>query len=138
MPTQIRSELSKSNKYYLPKHRRLELKHFVQQFPEWEEKINSIDSFVRSHMDPAGRINDLPGDGTVDAVLKRAEYVRKRTACLSAAKKTDPIIGDYILKAVINNESYDKVKARLEVPCCKDSWYDLYHKFFWLLDQARE
>ena len=39
MPTEIRPELSKKNKYWIPKHRYYELKHFVMQYPQWVEAI---------------------------------------------------------------------------------------------------
>lgn len=137
MSTQIRPELSKNNKYWIPRHRFYELKHFVMQYPEWELKIASIDSMVKSHMDPAGRINDLPGDGVADAVIKRAEFTKKRTMCLSAAKKTDPKLGKYILQGIINGDSYDIVLANTGIPCSKDTYYELYRKFFWILNQLR-
>ena len=38
MSTIIRSELSKKNKYYISKHRYLELKHFCLQYYEWKNK----------------------------------------------------------------------------------------------------
>lgn len=44
----------------------------------------------------------------------------------------------YIAKEVdANGISYDCLKARLDIPCCKDVYYDLYRRFFWLLNKER-
>ena len=53
------------------------------------------------------------------------------------AEETDAVLGTYILQAVTNGISYDCLKARLDIPCCKDVYYDLYRRFFWLLNKER-
>lgn len=136
MPTEIRSELSKKNKYWIPKHRYYELKHFVMQYPEWVDEVQFIDSMVRASQTGI-KLNQIP-DPVGKAVERRVVYTKNIYICDTIAKETDPVIGDYILKAVISGDSYDKIKAKFNIPCCKDVWYDLYHKFFWLLDAARK
>ena len=37
-----------------------------------------------------------------------------------AAKEADPELADYILKGVTEGLSYDVIKARMNIPCCKD------------------
>ena len=32
----VRSEISKKNPYWIPKHRYFELKHFCLQYPDWK------------------------------------------------------------------------------------------------------
>lgn len=54
------------------------------------------------------------------------------------AENTDPILGKYILKAVVTGTPYDKLNAREEIPCSKDTFYNLRRKFFWLMHQAKE
>ena len=51
---------------------------------------------------------------------------------------TDEELYSYILKGVTEGISYDHLKARLEIPCCKDTYYDLYRRFFWLLSKERQ
>ena len=41
----IRPELSKSNPYYISKHRYYELKHFCLQYYEWKELYLSLDTY---------------------------------------------------------------------------------------------
>ena len=40
--------------------------------------------------------------------------------------------------AVTEGISYDHLKARLNIPCCKDVYYELYRRFFWILSQVRK
>ena len=44
MGTKIRPELSKKNKYWIPRHRYYELKHFCLQYPEWKEQYTNLSS----------------------------------------------------------------------------------------------
>lgn len=37
MSKDVRSELSKRNKWHISKHKFLELKHFCLQYPEWHK-----------------------------------------------------------------------------------------------------
>ena len=50
---------------------------------------------------------------------------------------TNPELAKYLLKGITEGWSYDILKARLNIPCCKDIYYDLYRRFFWLLDKER-
>ena len=133
----IRPELSKKNKYWIDRHRYYELKHFVMQYPLWQTKVSYIDSLARGNISAVKYRTDYK-DYVAQAVELREQYIDNINLCNNMARQTDPIIGNYILLAVINNESYEKIKARTDVPCCKDVWYDLYHKFFWLLDSTRK
>lgn len=133
----IRPELSKRSKYWIPRHRYYELKHFVMQYPEWKKERDAIDSMVSACKDPAGRINDI-SDPVGQAVERRVELNHNISMCDLIARETDWIIGNYILRAIIDGDSYDIIKAHSSIPCSKDTYYDLYRKFFWLLDAARK
>lgn len=138
--TNIRPELSKRSKYWISRHRYYELKHFVMQYPEWCEQLKYIDSMVSACKDPAGRINNI-SDPVGKAVELRVKYNKNIAICNEAITKVYPenhIIGNYILLAIIGDKSYDKMRAKYDIPFGKDVWYDLYHKFFWLLDAARK
>ena len=61
--------------------------------------------------------------------------------CATARKigeQTDQQLAPYILKAVTEGWSYDILKVRLGIPCCKDTYYELYRRFFWLLNRERK
>ena len=42
MSGRVRAEISKSNPYWIPKHRLYELKHFCLQYPEWQKAYNAL------------------------------------------------------------------------------------------------
>ena len=54
------------------------------------------------------------------------------------AYATDEILGVYILRGITSELSYEQLNARERIPCCKDTYYDLYRKFFWILAYAKE
>lgn len=141
MPTEIRPELSKKNKYWIPKHRYYELKHFVMQYPQWKEMLLTIDGKANTKLLlDAIKSNDI-SNPVLKAVELREQYNKNIAICNEAITKVYPenyIIGNYILLAILGNKSYDKMRAKYDIPFGKDVWYDLYHKFFWLLDSARK
>ena len=66
---------------------------------------------------------------------------KKRMWVLSSWKiviQIYPELAEYILKGVTEGWSYDILKARMNIPCCKDVYYTAYRRFFWLLNKARE
>lgn len=67
----------------------------------------------------------------------RAEVSESNPQIEKTAERTDTELAKYILKGVTEGWSYDIIKARLEIPCCKDSYYNLYRRFFWLLNKER-
>ena len=110
MGTTIRPELSEKNPYWIEKHRYYELKHFCLQYPIWRKAYSVLDGYANPPKDSASFvITSTLGDPT-----------------------------EYILKAVTEGWSYDILKARLEIPCCKDVYYELYRRFFWLLNKERK
>lgn len=140
MGTTIRPELSEKNPYWLEKHRYYELKHFCLQYPIWRKAYSSLDGLS------ATRPTDLAmfvatntlSDPTARCAMAKAFYSERTDMVQRVAKETDPVLASYILKAVTEGWSYDILKARLEIPCCKDTYYELYRRFFWLLNKERK
>ena len=137
MTTLIRPEISKNSRYYINRHRYYELKHFCLQYPVWKRAHESLDGLSKRPDDLLGIQKSGIPDPTARAAESRAEFARRMELVESAAKETDEIIGDYILEGVTEALSYDKLNARTPVPCCKDDYYRLCRKFFWILDKKR-
>ncbi len=139
MSTTIRPELSEKNKYWIDRHRYYELKHFCLQYPMWKKIFLTYDSFSRLPEDL--RVSSQTGehgDPTVRCVEQR-ESLRKRMELIEqTAILTDAELGNYILRGVTCGLTYEGLKARLGIPCCRDTYYDLYRRFFWLLSQKRD
>lgn len=138
MSTVLRPELSQKNKYYLERHRYYELKHFCLQYPIWKKAYSALDGFnSRSGDLIAVSQNSDISDPTARCAEARAFYSERMRMVEDAAKEADPILGSYILSGVTEGLSYDHLNARQPVPCCKDTYYELYRRFFWLLSKVR-
>ena len=138
MGTVIRPEVSTKNKYWISKHRHYELKHFCLQYGDWKRSyINCNESIIfASSVDrmPSG---NLHSDLTAKYATKRAYYSERIQLIERAAREADEFLYPYILKAVTEGLSYTYLKARLDIPCGKDMYYDRYRKFFWILSELR-
>lgn len=139
MGTDIRPELSSKNKYWLDRHRYYELKHFCLQYPAWVKARAALSGLSTRPTDLAlfNRTNQKK-DPTARCAEARAFYTERITMVEQAAHDTDSGLSTYILRAVTEGLSYDILKVQLNIPCSKDTYYDRYRRFFWLLNKARE
>lgn len=138
MSTVIRPELSLKNKYWIDKHRYYELKHYCLQYLSWKKTYAAIDelSMSSSVLDRLPSSN-IPGDLTAKYAMRKAHYSEKINMIEKAAMDADEDLYIYILKAVTEGLSFTYLKTRLEIPCSRDTYYDRYRRFFWLLSEAR-
>lgn len=120
--SRTRSELSKKNPYYLPKHRVLELKHYCLQYNDWAELYSAIDESVHGNEKEAVIMADL------SKTMRTLEDV---------ALDTDPVLGEYIFLSVTEEIPYYALKARYDIPCGKEYFYNLRRKFFWMLSEKK-
>ena len=134
----MKTELSKKSEYYIPKHRRMELAHFCRQYPDWiNESIWLRFNPQQSSFDLSGVKSWKEADITSETAVKLERLHRNMDLITKAAYATDPVIGDYIFQAAIRGVSYDKLNAYSKVPCCRNEFYRLYRKFFWILDNPQ-
>lgn len=140
MSTTIKPELSKKNKYWIERHRFYELKHFCLQYPIWKKMLSSIDGLSGQSGSLAYIFNNtsLPADPTATRAELRTYFMDRIQMVEQTAWNTDFVIAPYILKGVTEGISYDLIRANEDVPCCKDIYYELYRRFFWLLDKVRK
>ena len=133
MSTVIRAELAKDNPYYISRHRYYELKHFCMQYKDWVKIYNNLCSNV-----PGGIVDltDISKPSEIKYVRER--YLDKISLVEESAKLTDDILGSYILKGVTEGLPYSYFKTNDRIPCCKDTYYELYRKFFWILNKKRD
>ena len=139
MSTSIRPELSPKNCYWIEKHRYYELKHFCLQYPTWRRKYNSLICYPSSwpKLVPPKKTNVI-SDPVTMFVDERLFYSNRMDMLERVAKETDEKLASYILKAITEGISYDHLRVRTDIPCCKDTYYDLYRRFFWLLSKERQ
>lgn len=136
MGTNIRPELSTINKYWIPKHRYYELKHFCLQYQDFKNQLEELYSdggyqaFIRVQ-----RNKNMKSDPTFNLVALREELKIKIDLIESTAKLADAELYDYILKAVTEEAPLHYLVNVMGMPASKNCFYDRYHKFFWLLDK---
>ena len=137
MATVIRPELSKDNPYYISKHRYYELKHFCLQYPEWKREYNRLEVMgVPYYSYQYVRINDI-SDPTAKLAIKKTYYADMMDLIEGCCDLTDEYLSGYLKLAVTEGFSYDKLNARLYVPCSRKEFYGLYRRFFYILDKER-
>ena len=138
MSTTIRAELSERNKYWIEKHRYYELKHFCLQYPLWRKARAALDSLSKRPNNSAAISKTNKVSSPVEKCVEARLFYTDRMELLeNVANETEEVMAVYILKAVTEGISYDHLKVRMNVPCCKDTYYELYRRFFWLLNKAR-
>lgn len=140
MGTKIRAEISENNKYWISKHRYYELKHFCLQYPTWKKAYAALDDICVSPMNLAivTSASGTPGDPTAKCAIAKMYYSEKINMVEKVAIQTDKELCNYILKGVTEELSYTYLRTKLDMPCSKDTYYDRYRKFFWLLSKERE
>lgn len=139
MATKIRPKISEKNKYWIDKHRHYELKHFCLQYPTWKKAYAAFDdSSVSLSTIESVPTSNIPGDPTAKRAMMKTYYSERINLIEKIAMEADKYLYSYILKAVTEELSYTYLKARLEIPCGRDMYYDRYRRFFWLLSKARK
>lgn len=137
MSTPNRPAISKNNCYYISKHRFYELKHFCLQYDEWKDLYSKLKGTPASC-----RFGDLPhrsevSNPTEKVAIAKAEYAKNMKMIEDVAKEADSELANYILMGVTKGLSYENLSTMHDIPCCKDTYYDRYRRFFWLLSNTR-
>lgn len=135
----LKSELSEKNKYWIPKHRYYELKHYTLQYPHWQELYAKYEFKMEAHKDREVHGNE-PSNPTEKWALIRAECKRameQLEQTVDEACKDEPALAPYLFKAVTEGLPFVKLQSGMDIPCGKDMYYEYYRKFFYLLSQKR-
>lgn len=138
MGTDIRPELSEKNRYWIERHRYYELKHFCLQYPLWKKAYHMLDGLGRNSefLSSFPKISEI-SDPTQRCATARIFFSERIQMIDQVAYETDPVLSRYILKGVTQGIRYDYLRINDDIPCCKDVYYELYRRFFWLLSKAR-
>ena len=70
--------------------------------------------------------------------IMKAYYSERIDMIWRAAEKAEPELAPYIVKGVTEGLSYDVIKVKMDIPCCKDVYYAAYRRFFWILNKERD
>jgi hypothetical protein len=139
MSTVVRSELSENNLYWIPKHRYYELKLFCLQYPIWKKAYLALDGFCSHSADLIEPTSDSQMSDPTGKHVEARQYFLDRLQMVDlASREANVALSFFILKAVTEGVSYEYLKTKLEIPCCKEKYYNAYRKFFWILNKTRD
>ena len=138
MVVKLKPELSKKNKYWIDKNRYYELKYFCLQYPLWKRAHLDLDGLKTSSCELVRTSDGMLRDSVAICASERELYSSRMAVVEKAARDADPYLANYILKAVTEGYSYTYLESMLEIPCSRDTYYDRYRKFFWLLDRYKD
>lgn len=137
MSSDMKPEVSKSNQYYISKHRYYELRHYCCQYPEWVRKKNSLSFYPQQNLgSPSG--DKAWQDRTASTAYDISVFSRNISLVEGAAKETDKDLWSYILRWVTEPGSYDTFNAREPIPMGREKYYALLRRFFYILDKWRD
>ena len=137
MSTVTRPELSEKNEFWIEKHRYYELKHFCLQYPIWKKALVALTGLASRPQDLERYFSGKHSDPTAKCAEARLFYTQRMELVENAARATDEMLAVYILMGVTDGLSYDHLRVTYDIPCCKEVYYRLYRKFFWLLNKTR-
>lgn len=138
MGTNIRSTISENHPYWIDKHRFYELKHFCLQYRQWQKSYETVSElgprlyeqmYVKNtgeHVDPTAR-----------AAEERVFYSSRMEMVEKTAVEADAELAEYILLGVTRGLSYEVLSLKHGIPASRDTYYNRYRKFFWLLSKKR-
>lgn len=138
MTTLIKPELSSKNKYWIDRHRYYELKHFCLQYPSWKKSYADISNLHVSSVSEQIRSNISVSDLTAKCAIEKARYSSMIKLVEHTVIEADEDLYLYLLKAVTEGLSYTHLENVMGIPCARNTYYDRYRRFFWLLNKVRD
>ena len=133
---ELKPELSHKNKYWLPRHRYYELRHFCLQYPEWKRLYLELD--FQTVKFPGGVFSEKRLNRPVENLATvRTELKKNMELVERVCKETDSSLSYYIFLSVTEGKSYNTLKMVHGIPCGPDMFYDRFRRFYWLLSQER-
>ncbi len=135
MGTVIRPETSLKNEYHISRHRYYELKHFCMQYSEWKKARARLRGFPANLSNAQIRTDTKSASNPTALCAEARIYFQDRMDMIEeCAKKSAEDLAPCLVRAVTEGLSY----AAVCPPCCREVWYTIYRRFFWLLDKRRK
>lgn len=129
----MRSNLSKKNPYWIPRERYLELKHMVRRYWDYVNELRSLYAIKGSSMIDLNKEKRYSSGDVPYLAIYYEELINyiDKAAFIAGGDS----IGSLIIWVIENSSSYDKLAAQIRIPCGRRQFYQMYRKFFWVLDQ---
>ena len=113
-------------RYEISKERYRELKYFCLQ-------LSSLASVKPQQLTGMPNGKNRISNPTADAAVKRSELTEKCALVEQSAIEADAELYPYLLKSVTQGIPYEY----MNVPCCRQKFYNARRKFFYKLSQKR-
>ena len=136
----VRDYIPKSEKYYLPNYRYLELKAFCRQYQQWQAGLIACYGIKGNGFGATGGIRGSEHSDPTERAVELAEKYRTKIDMVEeAANKAETVLAPYILLNVTQGMSYNALINRgKRPPCGVNQFYEARQRFFWELDQLKE
>ena len=133
-------ELSRSSKYWIPRHRYYELMHFSLQYPEWVKGYHHVSSSYKAQtkLDETKVQQSGYADPTADKAVILDWYNKRLWMVERAAYLAHPILKEYIMENVTEGRTYDQIRAREDIPVGRKKFYEICRAYYWYLSQLRD
>ena len=135
MGTNIRNSISESNPFYISKHEYLMAKHFALQYNEWKKQKKEIETRINSSFKMGGVQNSSLSSPVEKAQEDSEKYTFWMSLVEQAAKIAGEDIWEIVLLGVTSECNYEYLRLVKNIPCCKDVYYRMYRKFYWILNK---
>lgn len=135
MGTNIRNSISESNPFYISKHEYLMAKHFALQYNDWKKQKTEIESRISYGFKIGGGHNESVVFPVEKAQEDAEKYIFRMSLVEQAAKIAGEDIWEIVLLGVTTECNYEYLRLVKNIPCCKDVYYRMYRKFYWVLNQ---
>ena len=130
----LKPELSKKSKYWIPKHRYYELKYYCLQYPHWKELYGRLEFKIAERQEIHA---STPANPTEKIAVLRADLKRAMDLVAKCCGDATDELAIWLFKGVTEGIPYDILKVKYDIPCSKDMYYACYRKFFYILSQRR-
>ena len=138
MSTEIKPTVSQRNEYYVEKNRYYELKYFCLQYPIWKTVRANLSAMSERPLREEGYSKTNNVSNPTERAATGALYLGGLMEMVeTAAKFAGEDLWELLLLGVTENLTYEKLRAKYDIPCCRETYYQMYRKFFWKLHALR-
>ncbi len=135
----FKDNISKKNKYYIPKERYLELKHFCRQYYDWKRELSFLENLGYERNTINERVQtSIILDPTKDIAIKIYQLKKKIEMVEEAAYKADKELCSLFIFGAATSSGYDYMSLIKNIPCCRDVYYKTLRKFYYYLSQIKD
>lgn len=136
----IRSEVSKKNEYYLPKHVFLETYHFCCQYPDWVVEYAGLENQLKGIAYDKEKVDGGKAeDPMVKLAIRREELWRNIKIINEAADEViEPAFREDFIKAMTTEYfGWQQVTGKLNIPYGRRPYLRMRRKFYYLVERYR-